>query len=415
MSRPRRISVGMPRPTSAEPAKTKAPRFQPTYSLNSIQVNPDNPRKPDLESAGINVESVKLLKKRPSESTQGFEQRVSTWIEDSADLDDDQKGYWHRFLNFAVSIKNEGLLQPIAVRESSPKAKLATIIAGERRFLAHWLIGETTIAAMVNQIDDEEASMLSLMENIQREGISLNATVQGFRLHKKNFGSEFTMAEIAQMANVSKGGSQGIYLAVNAADDDPVLRKIESGEFTRPYHIKKYFDEIRRPAKKEPSKEEARSEQDGDWSNLTTDERGAEQETPQEETNRIADADTDSSSNNQDIGSQSNLTTKDRTDQNQNNTSSSEQSEIEANERTEDHQTPKQQNTNVSRSNLTKELETINRERLRDFLAVVCLKILRMETDDYKEMCKKIYSIETPSELQDVMVDMARAHSEINP
>ena len=52
------------------------------------------------------------------------------------------------------SIKEMGLLQPITVRESQQGEY--QIIAGERRFQAHKLLGKTTIDAVVMQAEDSE-------------------------------------------------------------------------------------------------------------------------------------------------------------------------------------------------------------------------------------------------------------------
>ena len=68
------------------------------------------------------------------------------------------------------SIKLNGLLQPIIVREYADDRY--QIIAGERRFRASKLAGLEEIPAVILDRDDREAAELSLIENIQREDLN---------------------------------------------------------------------------------------------------------------------------------------------------------------------------------------------------------------------------------------------------
>lgn len=75
-----------------------------------------------------------------------------------------------RLLELANSIKEQGVLQPILVRQTGPKKY--EIIAGERRFRACKLVGLSKIPAIVRS-SDETASMIgSFLENAQREDLS---------------------------------------------------------------------------------------------------------------------------------------------------------------------------------------------------------------------------------------------------
>ncbi len=74
----------------------------------------------------------------------------------------------------SVSIKNNGIIQPILVRPDGDQYK---IIFGERRFRACKLLNLKTIPAMVETVKDEKAHVIALIENIQREG--LNAIEEG--------------------------------------------------------------------------------------------------------------------------------------------------------------------------------------------------------------------------------------------
>ena len=69
----------------------------------------------------------------------------------------------------ASSISESGLLQPISVRRNGERYQ---IIAGERRWRAHKLLGRHTIEALVIPVEDSDMAVLSLAENIDREDLS---------------------------------------------------------------------------------------------------------------------------------------------------------------------------------------------------------------------------------------------------
>jgi ParB/RepB/Spo0J family partition protein len=78
----------------------------------------------------------------------------------------DEKG----LRELADSIKEHGLIQPITVRHTKD-GKRFEIIAGERRFRACKLLGWKTIPAIVTSLKDEEASAITLAENIVRKSL----------------------------------------------------------------------------------------------------------------------------------------------------------------------------------------------------------------------------------------------------
>jgi len=90
------------------------------------------------------------------------------------------------------SIKDNGILQPILVRQVKDKFEL---IAGERRFRAAKAVGITNIPAIVKQVSDEELLELSLIENIQRS--NLTPVEEAFAYKKLQDDFDFSQAEIA--------------------------------------------------------------------------------------------------------------------------------------------------------------------------------------------------------------------------
>ena len=78
----------------------------------------------------------------------------------------------------AISIRNQGVIQPIVVRPLSPAnaapgaVQRYEIIAGERRWRAAQIAGLATIPAIIRRVPDEAAIAMSLIENIQREDLN---------------------------------------------------------------------------------------------------------------------------------------------------------------------------------------------------------------------------------------------------
>jgi ParB family transcriptional regulator, chromosome partitioning protein len=72
----------------------------------------------------------------------------------------------------AISIRNQGLIQPIVVRPLTGNAGRYEIIAGERRWRAAQIAGLKTIPALIRRVADDAAIAMALIENIQREDLN---------------------------------------------------------------------------------------------------------------------------------------------------------------------------------------------------------------------------------------------------
>jgi len=79
----------------------------------------------------------------------------------------------------AISIRNQGLIQPIVVRplqEAGTTGRSSTtryeIIAGERRWRAAQIAGLKSIPAIIRRVPDNAAIAMALIENIQREDLN---------------------------------------------------------------------------------------------------------------------------------------------------------------------------------------------------------------------------------------------------
>jgi len=79
----------------------------------------------------------------------------------------------------ADSIKTQGIMQPILVREIAPEQY--EIIAGERRWRASQMAGLENVPVLIRDIEDESALQMALIENIQRENLNPIEEALGIR------------------------------------------------------------------------------------------------------------------------------------------------------------------------------------------------------------------------------------------
>lgn len=100
----------------------------------------------------------------------------------------------------AESIKKQGLMQPVVVRELGPERY--EIIAGERRWRACQLAGLAEISVVIKQVDDQTALALALIENIQRE--DLNAMEEGQALLRLQTEFELSQQQVAGAVGKSR-------------------------------------------------------------------------------------------------------------------------------------------------------------------------------------------------------------------
>ena len=70
------------------------------------------------------------------------------------------------------SIKQQGVLQPLIVRNHPILEGCFELVAGERRWRALQLAGETQAPVIIKKLGDNEALEVALLENIQREDLT---------------------------------------------------------------------------------------------------------------------------------------------------------------------------------------------------------------------------------------------------
>ena len=102
----------------------------------------------------------------------------------------------------AISIKQQGLVQPIIVRVHPELPTNYELVAGERRLRAVKLLGWTTIPALIRPYSDVQLQQVTLIENIQRQ--DLNAIEEAQALKSLLESLQITQEQLAQKIGKSR-------------------------------------------------------------------------------------------------------------------------------------------------------------------------------------------------------------------
>ena len=161
-----------------------------------------------------------------SESNEGKISKLSISLVDPK-ADQPRKNFDRAALEeLAKSIEENGLLQPILVREYGNGRY--QIIAGERRFRASKIAGLSEIPAIILDKDDRKVAEISLIENIQREDLNPIEEAMAFRALADEYG--LTQEELSEKVGKSRSA---IANAVRLLDlPTPVLEMVASGEIS---------------------------------------------------------------------------------------------------------------------------------------------------------------------------------------
>ncbi|MCQ2751905.1 MAG: ParB/RepB/Spo0J family partition protein [Coriobacteriales bacterium] len=105
----------------------------------------------------------------------------------------------HALEELASSIKTDGLLSPVIVRE---KDDYYEIVAGERRYQASILAGLKEIDVRIMDFDDVEALKIALIENVQRDDLNPLEQAKAYKALMLETGA--TQAELAKDLSKSR-------------------------------------------------------------------------------------------------------------------------------------------------------------------------------------------------------------------
>ena len=86
------------------------------------------------------------------------------------------------------SIKQNGIIQPIAVRPNKYEKGKFEIIAGERRWLAAQRAGLNNVPVIIFDVDDQKSLEIAIVENVQRQDLNIIEEAKGYQRLIKEFG-----------------------------------------------------------------------------------------------------------------------------------------------------------------------------------------------------------------------------------
>ena len=160
-------------------------------------LTPDSPTR----SVGVRVVQVDHIEPNPEQPRMVFEPQA---------LDE-----------LAASIREHGVLQPILVRPLGPNTY--QIVAGERRWRASRLAGLETIPALIEEIDDDTALEIAIIENLQREDLTPldEAAMYDRMVHEHGY----SIRKLADKLGKDKGYLEN---RLRLADAPPEIRELVS-------------------------------------------------------------------------------------------------------------------------------------------------------------------------------------------
>jgi ParB family chromosome partitioning protein len=100
----------------------------------------------------------------------------------------------------AASVRLQGILQPVVVRRRGEGG--FELVAGERRWRAARTAGIPTLPALVRDVEDKEALLLGLVENVAREQLSAVEEARAYASLVDEF--ELSLGDVAERVGRSK-------------------------------------------------------------------------------------------------------------------------------------------------------------------------------------------------------------------
>ena len=142
----------------------------------------------------------------------------------------------------AASIREHGVLQPILVRPL--EGGEFQLIAGERRWRASMAAGLETIPALVEEIDDDTALEISIIENLQREDLSPldEATMYDRMVHEHGY----SVRRLAQKIGKDKGYLENRLRLADAPEEIRELVSLRKDTLSHAYELLKVDDPKKR-------------------------------------------------------------------------------------------------------------------------------------------------------------------------
>ena len=130
--------------------------------------------------------------------------------------------------DLSASIKQNGVIQPIAVRKSLNDSSKYEIIAGERRWLAAQKAGLHEVPIIILDLTDSESLEVAIVENIQREDLNSIEEAKGYKRLINEF--RYDQDKVAKLMSKSRSHISNTLRLLTLPTD--VISMIEEGQIT---------------------------------------------------------------------------------------------------------------------------------------------------------------------------------------
>ena len=128
----------------------------------------------------------------------------------------------------SLSIKENGIIQPIAVRPNKYDKGKFEIVAGERRWLAAQKAGLNEVPVIVLNIDDQKSLEIAIVENVQRQDLNIIEEAKGYKRLTQEFGYDHD--KISKFMSKSRSHVSNTLRLLTLPDD--VIGLLEEGKLT---------------------------------------------------------------------------------------------------------------------------------------------------------------------------------------
>lgn len=143
----------------------------------------------------------------------------------------------------SASIKEHGILQPVLLRPFGDSGHYQ-LIAGERRWRAAKAAGLDSIPAMIEEIDDDTALEIAIIENLQREDLSPLEEATMYDRMVKDHG--YSIRRLAQKLGKDKGYLENRLRLADAPEEIRELVSLRKDTLSHAYELMKVEDPKKR-------------------------------------------------------------------------------------------------------------------------------------------------------------------------
>ena len=126
----------------------------------------------------------------------------------------------------AQSIKENGLIQPIIVRQSPVIGY--EILAGERRYRASIEAGLSEVPVIIKKLSDQDMMIHSIIENLQREDLN---PIEEAKAYQSLIDKGYTHADIAEKMGKSRPYITNLVRLLTLPDF--ILKEVETGKLSQ--------------------------------------------------------------------------------------------------------------------------------------------------------------------------------------